>query len=72
MSYVLNGGGLLTKPNLQDTELKSAFWSVATGADVGVYLKHYLKLDLCSLQPSVTLTELTLLLATGRPSTSEL
>jgi hypothetical protein len=31
---------------VHDRELRSAFWSVATGADVGVYLKHYLKLDL--------------------------
>ncbi|KAI7328802.1 Metallo-hydrolase/oxidoreductase [Hortaea werneckii] len=31
---------------VHDIELRSAFWSVATGADVGVYLKHYLKLDL--------------------------
>jgi len=31
---------------VHDKELRSAFWSVATGADVGVYLSHYLKLDL--------------------------
>lgn len=31
---------------VHDLELRSAFWSVATGADVGVYLKHYLRLDL--------------------------
>lgn len=31
---------------VHDRELKSAFWSVATGADVGVYLEHYLKLSL--------------------------
>lgn len=31
---------------VHDKELRSAFWSVATGADVGVYLKHYLDLDL--------------------------
>lgn len=31
---------------VHDRELKSAFWSVATGADAGVYLKHYLNLDL--------------------------
>jgi hypothetical protein len=31
---------------VHDKELKSAFWSVATGADAGVYLKHYLDLDL--------------------------
>lgn len=30
---------------VHDLELRSAFWSVATGADVGVYLKHYLDLD---------------------------
>ena len=31
---------------VHDVELRSAFWSVATGADVGVYLPHYLKLEL--------------------------
>lgn len=31
---------------VHDRELKNAFWSVATGADVGVYLEHYLKLSL--------------------------
>jgi len=31
---------------VHDRELRSAFWSVATGADVGVYLEHYLKLGL--------------------------
>ncbi|KAK8196116.1 hypothetical protein M8818_007269 [Zalaria obscura] len=31
---------------VHDKELRSAFWSVATGADVGVYLEHYLKLGL--------------------------
>ncbi|KAG9562893.1 Metallo-hydrolase/oxidoreductase, partial [Aureobasidium melanogenum] len=31
---------------VHDRELRSAFWSVATGADAGVYLKHYLDLDL--------------------------
>ncbi|TIA44283.1 Metallo-hydrolase/oxidoreductase [Aureobasidium pullulans] len=31
---------------VHDKELRSAFWSVATGADEGVYLKHYLNLDL--------------------------
>ena len=31
---------------VHDKELRSAFWSVATGADVGVYLEHYLKLSL--------------------------
>lgn len=31
---------------VHDLELRSAFWSVATKADVGVYLKHYLKLGL--------------------------
>ena len=31
---------------VHDRELKAAFWSVATGADVGVYLEHYLKYDL--------------------------
>lgn len=28
---------------VHDKELRSAFWSVATGADVGVYMDHYLK-----------------------------
>lgn len=48
-----HAGGLdlfLDRPDVEiwvhDLELRSAFWSVATGADVGVYLKHYLKLDL--------------------------
>jgi glyoxylase-like metal-dependent hydrolase (beta-lactamase superfamily II) len=27
---------------VHDKELRSAFWSVATGADVGVYLQHYM------------------------------
>lgn len=31
---------------VHDEELRAAFWSVATGADAGVYLGHYLKLDL--------------------------
>ncbi|CAK4031591.1 Metallo-hydrolase oxidoreductase [Lecanosticta acicola] len=31
---------------VHDLELRSAFWSVATGADAGVYMKHYLNLDL--------------------------
>jgi len=31
---------------VHDKELRAAFWSVATGADVGVYLEHYLKLSL--------------------------
>lgn len=31
---------------VHERELTSAFWSVATGADVGVYLPHYLKLSL--------------------------
>lgn len=31
---------------VHDRELRAAFWSVATGADVGVYLEHYLKLGL--------------------------
>ncbi|KAL6862597.1 hypothetical protein ACO1O0_002833 [Amphichorda felina] len=29
---------------VHDKELRSALWSVATGADAGVYLEHYLKL----------------------------
>ncbi|KAK3075913.1 hypothetical protein LTR53_000342 [Teratosphaeriaceae sp. CCFEE 6253] len=48
-----HAGGLdmfLDRPDVEiwvhDLELRSAFWSVATGADVGVYLKHYLRLDL--------------------------
>jgi glyoxylase-like metal-dependent hydrolase (beta-lactamase superfamily II) len=35
---------------VHDKELRSAFWSVATGADVGVYLPHYL--DVRSTLPS--------------------
>lgn len=31
---------------VHDRELRAAFWSVATGADVGVYLEDYLKLSL--------------------------
>ncbi|WPG97433.1 Hypothetical protein R9X50_00020800 [Acrodontium crateriforme] len=31
---------------VHDLELRAAFWSVATGADVGVYMKHYLRTDL--------------------------
>lgn len=31
---------------VHDKELRSALWSVATGADEGVYLEHYLKLGL--------------------------
>lgn len=31
---------------VHEKELLSAFWSVATGADTGVYLEHYLKLSL--------------------------
>lgn len=31
---------------VHERELKSAFWSAATGADAGVYLKHYLDLTL--------------------------
>ncbi|GAM91167.1 hypothetical protein ANO11243_092140 [Dothideomycetidae sp. 11243] len=31
---------------VHEDELKSAFWSVATGADDGAYLKHYLDLSL--------------------------
>lgn len=31
---------------VHDKELRSALWSVATGADAGVYLEHYLKLGL--------------------------
>jgi glyoxylase-like metal-dependent hydrolase (beta-lactamase superfamily II) len=30
---------------VHDKELRSAFWSVATGADVGVYLPHYMKVS---------------------------
>lgn len=31
---------------VHERELNGAFWSVATGADAGVYLEHYLKLSL--------------------------
>ncbi|KAH7395416.1 beta-lactamase-like protein [Cadophora sp. MPI-SDFR-AT-0126] len=31
---------------VHDKELRSAFWSVATGADVGVYMPHYMQLGL--------------------------
>lgn len=31
---------------VHERELNSAFWSVATGADIGVYMPHYLKLSL--------------------------
>lgn len=31
---------------VHDKELRSAFWSVATGADEGVYLKHYLDVSI--------------------------
>ncbi|RAL65008.1 hypothetical protein DID88_001116 [Monilinia fructigena] len=31
---------------VHDKELRSALWSVATGADVGVYLQHYMDLSL--------------------------
>jgi hypothetical protein len=64
---------------VHDLELRSAFWSVATGADVGVYLKHYLKLDLYvsfmmaldRLRPLTLMCLLTIRsTATGRPSTS--
>jgi len=36
---------------VHEKELLSAFWSVATGADAGVYLGHYLELSLyvCSI-----------------------
>jgi glyoxylase-like metal-dependent hydrolase (beta-lactamase superfamily II) len=30
---------------VHDKELRSAFWSVATGADVGVYLQHYMNVS---------------------------
>lgn len=33
---------------VHDKELRAAFWSVATGADAGVYLEHYLKV--CNLE----------------------
>ncbi len=48
-----HAGGLdefVDRPDVEiwvhDRELKSAFWSVATGADKGVYLEHYLKLGM--------------------------
>ena len=57
---------------VHDLELRSAFWSVATGADVGVYLQHYLKLDLCVLGMfSAGLFAANLLIETGRLSMSE-
>ncbi len=31
---------------VHETELKHAFWAVATKGDLGVYLEHYLKTDL--------------------------
>lgn len=34
---------------VHEKELTSAFWSVATGADSGVYLEHYLKLSLYAI-----------------------
>lgn len=30
---------------VHDKELRSAFWSVATGADVGVYMPHYMQVS---------------------------
>ena len=55
---------------VHERELTSAFWSVATGADAGVYLPHYLKLSLyvfadLNLCISVLLTTAA---ETGRPS----
>jgi len=38
---------------VHDKELRSAFWSVATGADVGVYLKHYMDVSLPSAPPNM-------------------
>jgi hypothetical protein len=35
---------------VHERELNGAFWSVATGADAGVYLEHYLKLSLYDSQ----------------------
>jgi glyoxylase-like metal-dependent hydrolase (beta-lactamase superfamily II) len=50
---------------VHDKELRSAFWSVATGADVGVYLQHYMDVrniktpkSEYSLKPTLALTEL--------------
>ncbi len=37
---------------VHERELNGAFWSVATGADAGVYLEHYLKLSLYVSLPS--------------------
>lgn len=54
---------------VHDLELRSAFWSVATGADVGVYLKHYLKLDLYVVCKDIGGTEADSDIATGRHST---
>jgi glyoxylase-like metal-dependent hydrolase (beta-lactamase superfamily II) len=36
---------------VHDKELRSAFWSVATGADVGVYLQHYMNVSKDILNP---------------------
>jgi glyoxylase-like metal-dependent hydrolase (beta-lactamase superfamily II) len=36
---------------VHDKELRSAFWSVATGADVGVYLQHYMNVSREILDP---------------------
>ncbi|KAH9826756.1 N-acyl homoserine lactonase [Teratosphaeria destructans] len=48
-----HAGGLdifMDRPDIEiwthDVELRSAFWSVATGADAGVYQQHYLNLGL--------------------------
>lgn len=39
---------------VHDKELVSAFWSVATGADCGVYLEHYLKLGMYELKKEIS------------------
>ena len=39
---------------VHDKELRSAFWSVATGADVGVYLDHYMNVSRAFTARSIT------------------
>lgn len=55
---------------VHERELTSAFWSVATGADVGVYLPHYLKLSLYVFAYLNMCISILLIAATeiGRPS----
>ena len=52
---------------VHERELNSAFWSVATGADVGVYLPHYLNLSLYAVSSSCSsILHTNLLSGTGR------